>query len=127
MSDATVAHGLEGERMLMRIHIGERDKCHGKPLYAAIVELLRGRHFAGATVTRGIMGFGATAKIHTDRFEYLSADLPIVVECVETEERIQAILPELDQMIGGGLITLERVHVIVYRPELPRDNASAAR
>jgi PII-like signaling protein len=112
-------HGFEGERTLMRVHIGERDKYQGKPLYQAIVELLRARHYAGATVFRGIMGFGATAKLHTDRIEVLSLDLPIVVECVETEERIQAILPELDAMIGGGLITLERARVIMYRPELP--------
>jgi PII-like signaling protein len=114
-------HGLEGERTLMRIHIGERDKYKGKPLYQAIVELLRARHYAGATVLRAIMGFGATAKLHTDRIEVLSLDLPIVIECVETEEKIQAILPELDAMIGGGLITLERAHVIMYRPELPKD------
>ena len=112
-------HGLAGERTLMRIHIGERDKYHGKPLYQAIVELLRARHYAGATVLRAIMGFGATAKLHTDRLEVLSLDLPIIVECVETEERIQAILPELDAMIGGGLITLERARVIMYRPEPP--------
>jgi hypothetical protein len=110
-------HGLTGERTLMRIHIGERDKHKGKPLYQAIVELLRVRQYAGATVVRAIMGFGATAKLHTDRIEVLSLDLPIVVECVETEEKIQAILPELDEMIGGGLITLERVRVITYRPE----------
>src|SRR5919108_2480325 len=112
-------HGLTGERTLMRIHIGERDKHKGKPLYQAIVELLRQRHYAGATVLRGIMGFGATAKLHTDRVEILSLDLPIIIECVESEERIQAILPELDGMIGGGLITLERARVIMYRPELP--------
>lgn len=112
-------HGLEGERTLMRIHIGERDKFQGKPLYQAIVELLRVRHYAGATVFRAIMGFGANARVHTDRIEVLSLDLPIVIECVETEERIQAILPELDGMIGGGLITLERTRVIMYRPELP--------
>ena len=101
----------------MRIHIGERDKHEGKPLYQAIVELLRARRFAGATVLRGIMGFGATARVHSERIEVLSLDLPIVVECVENEERIQAILPELDAMIGGGLITLERARVIMYRPE----------
>ena len=112
-------HGLKGERTLMRIHIGERDKYKGKPLYQAIVELLRARHYAGATVFRAIMGFGANARLHTDRIEVLSLDLPIVIECVETEEQIQAILPELDQMIGGGLITLERTRVIMYRPELP--------
>ena len=102
----------------MRIHIGERDKFNGKPLYQQIVELLRARHYAGATVFRGIMGFGPTSKLHTDRFLELSIDLPIVVECVDTEERIQAILPELDGMLGGGLITLERARVIMYRPEL---------
>jgi PII-like signaling protein len=112
-------HGFEGERTLMRIHIGERDKHHGKPLYQLIVQLLRERHYAGATVFRGIMGFGASARIRTDRMEVLSLDLPIVVEVIETEERIQAILPELDAMIGGGLITLERARVIMYRPEQP--------
>jgi uncharacterized protein len=110
-------HGLKGERVLMRIHIGERDKFEGRPLYEAIVHLLRQRHYAGATVFRGIMGFGATAGIHTEKVLRLSLDLPIVVECVDTEEKIQAILPELDGMIGGGLITLERANVIVYRPE----------
>jgi PII-like signaling protein len=114
-------HGFKGERTLMRIHIGERDKFRGKPLYQAIVELLRQRHYAGATVLRAIMGFGASSKIHTDRIELLSLDLPIVVECVETEERISAILPELDEMIGGGLITLERARVIMYRPHSPNE------
>jgi PII-like signaling protein len=109
-------HGLKGERVLMRVHIGERDKFRGKPLYAAIVELLRARHYAGATVYRGIMGFGASSTVHTDRIEALSLDLPIIVECVETADRIDAILPELDGMIGGGLITLERANVIMYRP-----------
>src|ERR671923_1720791 len=117
-------HGLTGERTLMRIHIGERDRYKGKPLYQAVVELLRERHYAGATVLRGIMGFGATAKLHTDRVEILSLDLPIIIECVESEERIQAILPELDGMIGGGLITLERARVIMYRPELPEHQRS---
>jgi PII-like signaling protein len=115
-------HGFKGERTLMRIHIGERDRFNRKPLYQAIVELLRKRHCAGATVLRGITGFGATAKLHTDRIEVLSLDLPIVIECVETEERIQAILPELDGMIGGGLITLERARVVMYRPELRPDD-----
>lgn len=111
-------HGFKGERVLMRIHIGERDKHNGRPLYAEIVELLRRRHYAGATVYRAIMGFGASSHIRTDRFLELSLDLPIVVECVETEERIQAILPDLDEMIGGGLITLERARVIMYRADV---------
>jgi len=105
-----------GERVLMRIHIGERDKFEGKPLYAQIVELLRREHFAGATVVRGIMGFGASSRLHTDRFLELSTDLPIVVECADTEARIREILPRLDRMIGGGLVTLEKVQVITYRP-----------
>ena len=69
-------HGFKGERVLMRIHLDERDKFHGKPLYAAIVDLLRSRHYAGATVFRGIMGFGPTARLHTDRFDFLAFDLP---------------------------------------------------
>lgn len=119
-------HGLKGERVLMRIHIGERDKYHGKPLYEAIVELLRARHYAGATVMRAVMGFGATAHLRTDRIEVLSLDLPIVIECVETEERITAILPEIDQMLEGGLITLERAKVIMYRANLPPERRTAS-
>ena len=109
-------HGFKGERVLMRIHIGERDKFKGEPLYWAIVQLLRKRHYAGATVTRGIMGFGASSRIHAARFLELSLDLPIVVECVETQDKIDEILPTLDEMVGGGLITLEKVNVIAYRP-----------
>ncbi|MGI9075866.1 MAG: DUF190 domain-containing protein [Gemmatimonadaceae bacterium] len=114
-------HGFKGERVLMRIHIGERDKYRKRPLYQEIVELLRKRHYAGATVIRGIMGFGASSRLHTDRIEILSLDLPIVIECVETEEKIRAILPELDEMLGGGLITLERAKVIMYRPHQPEE------
>jgi PII-like signaling protein len=110
-------HGFPGERVLMRIHIGERDRHQGKPLYEAIVAMLRERGCAGATVFRAIMGFGASARIHSDRVEVLSLDLPIVVECVETQEKIDEVLPLLDGMIGGGLITLERAKVIVYRAD----------
>jgi hypothetical protein len=119
-------HGFKGERTLMRIHIGERDKFHGKPLYQAIVELLRQRHYAGATVIRAVMGFGASSRLHTDRIEILSLDLPVVIECVDTEEKIQAILPELDDMLGGGLITLERARVIMYRADLPPEDRTAS-
>lgn len=108
-------HGLVGERVLMRIHIGERDKWNGRPLYEAIVNLLRERQYAGATVFRGIMGFGPTARLHTDKVLRLSVDLPLVIECVDTEEKINAILPELDKMLDGGLITLEKAKVIAYR------------
>ena len=114
-------HGFTGERILMRIHIGERDKYHGKPLYQEIVQLLRRKQYAGATVVRAIMGFGASSRIHSDRFVELSLDLPVIVECIETEEKIDAILPELDEMIGGGLITLERAKVIMYRAEPASD------
>jgi uncharacterized protein len=109
-------HGFKGERVLMRIHIGERDKHNGEPLYEAIVNMLRQRHYAGATVLRGILGFGASSRVHREHTFGLSLDLPIVIECVETEERINAILPELDAMISGGMITLERAKVIMYRP-----------
>lgn len=108
-------HGLKGQRVLMRIHVGERDKHEGRPLYEQIIQLLRKRRLAGATVLRGIMSFGATAHVHTVKFLELSADLPIVIECVDTAEKIEAVLPELDPMIVGGLITLEKVDVIVYR------------
>jgi len=113
--------GLKGERVLMRIHIGERDKHDGKPLYEAIVNLLRRRGYAGATVFRGVMGFGASGRITADHMELLSFDLPLVIECVETQEKIEAILPEIDEMIDAGLITLERAKVILYRAK--RDDA----
>lgn len=116
-----MTHRFEGERTLMRIFIGESDRCldgphKGSPLYEGLLALFRERGFAGATVLRGIAGFGASAKVHTDRILRLSLDLPIIVEVVDTEEKIRAMMPELDGMIGGGLITLERAHVILYRP-----------
>jgi PII-like signaling protein len=107
---------MEGERDLLRVFIGERDKFEGKPLYHGIVDLLRRNHFSGATVLRGIMGFGASSKLHTDRFDVLSLDMPIVVECVESAAKIDTVLPELERMVGGGLITRERVRVVLHRP-----------
>ena len=109
-------HRFTGERTLMRIFIGESDKYHGKPLYEALLEKLRAKGLAGATVLRGVAGFGASSVMHTDKVLRLSLDLPLILEIVETEEAIQSILPELDEMIGGGLITLERARVIMYRP-----------
>src|SRR5262249_31665906 len=109
--------GLKGQRVLMRIHVGEREKYEGKPTYEQIVHLLRDRRLAGATGFRGIMSFGGTAHVHTVKFLELSGDLPIVSECVDSAEKIDAILAELDSMIGGGLITLEKVDVIVYKPQ----------
>jgi len=106
---------FEGERTLMRIHIGESDHWHGKPLYQAIVEMFRAEKFSGVTVLRGVGGFGSSSIYHTDKILRLSQDLPIVVEVVEYNERIEQILPRLDEMVGGGLITLEKVRVILYR------------
>ena len=107
---------FEGERTLMRIHIGESDRWHGKPLYQVIVELLRREKFSGVTVLRGVGGYGSSSVYHTEKILRLSQDLPIVVEVVESNERIEGILPQLDEMIGGGLVTLEKVRVILYRP-----------
>jgi len=106
---------FEGERTLMRIHIGESDKWHSKPLHEAIVALLRKEGFSGATVLRGVGGYGGSSIYHTDKLLRLSQDLPIVVEVIETQDRIDHILPRLDEMIDGGLVTLEKVRVILYR------------
>jgi len=106
---------FEGERTLMRVHIGESDKWRGKPLYQEIVQLLRQEKFSGATVLRGVGGYGSASIYHTDKILRLSQDLPIVIEVVEYTERIERILPRLDEMIDGGLITLEKVRVILYR------------
>ncbi len=106
---------FEGERTLMRIHIGESDKWRGKALYEQIVELFRREGLSGATVLRGVAGYGSTSRLHTEKILRLSQDLPIVVEVVEDSEHIERLLPRLDEMIGGGLITLEKVRVILYR------------
>jgi uncharacterized protein len=106
---------FEGERTLMRIHIGESDKWHGKPLHEAIVELFRKEGFSGVTVLRGVGGYGGSSVYHTDKLLRLSQDLPIVVELIEYQERVEQILPRLDEMVEGGLITLEKVRVILYR------------
>jgi uncharacterized protein len=115
MAEATKHERFEGERTLMRIHIGESDRWHGKPLYEAVVELLRREKLSGATVLRGVGGFGSSSVYHTDKVLRLSQDLPVVIEVVEVTERIEQLLPQLDQMIGGGLVTLEKVRVILYR------------
>ena len=106
---------IEGPALLARIYIGESDQWHGQPLYHAIVQLLRDRGLAGATVLRGIEGFGRSARLHTTRILRLSEDLPILIEVVDQEDRLRAVLPEVDAMVGDGLITLERVDVLVYR------------
>lgn len=100
---------------LLRIFIGESDTHDGRPLYQAIVETLRRQGLAGATVLRGIEGYGASSHLHTAHILRLSEDLPIVIECVDTDDKIEAVLPALDDMIGDGLVTLERVEVRLYR------------
>jgi PII-like signaling protein len=106
---------MEGPGQLLRIFIGESDRWHGKPLYEAIVRSARERGIAGATVLRGLEGFGAHSRIHTARILRLSEDLPIVIEIVDKPERIAALLPDLDAMVGEGMITLEKVRIIAYR------------
>jgi uncharacterized protein len=114
-ANASTHERFEGERTLMRIHIGESDRWHGKPLYETIVELLRAEKFSGTTVLRGVAGYGSSSVVHTEKILRLSQDLPIVIEVVESAERVETILPRLDEMIGGGLVTLEKVRVILYR------------
>ncbi len=105
---------LIGEQVLMRIFIGESDRHGHQPLSEALVELLRREQFAGATVLRGICGFGATRVYHSQKLLDLSADLPLVVEVVDSQEKIDAIMPRIDAMMAGGMITLEKATVIRY-------------
>jgi uncharacterized protein len=106
---------LPQEAMLLRIFIGESDRWKHQPLYEAIVLKAREMHLAGATVLRGPMGFGKSSRVHTAKILTLSMDLPLVIEIVDTEEKINAFLPAIDQMMTGGLVTLEKVRVIDYR------------
>jgi len=108
---------LPTESVLLRIFIGESDRCEDLPLYEAIVLKARELHLAGATVLRGAMGFGATSRIHTTKILRLSSDLPLVIEIVDAEEKINAFLPVLDKMMGKGLVTTEKVRVVHYRGE----------
>jgi len=105
---------ITGEQLLMRIYIGESDSHGHTPLYRAIVELLRREMVAGATVLKGIAGYGAHSVYHTDQILRLSSDLPLVIETVDSEEKINALLPLLDEMVPEGMITLEKVRVIKY-------------
>ena len=106
---------IPNEALLLRIFIGESDRWQHQPLYEAIVLKAREMHLAGATVLRGPMGFGQASRLHTAKILRLSMDLPLVIEIVDAEEKINAFLPVLDQMVGGGLVTLEKVRVINYR------------
>jgi len=106
---------IEGEGQLLRIYIGESDQWEGKPLYMAIVERVKKEGLAGCTVIRGIEGFGASSRIHTARILRLSEDLPILIEIADQSDRIQKIIPTLDQMVDEGLMTLEKVNIIKYK------------
>jgi len=106
---------LPSEAELLRIFIGEADKFEGKPLYEVIARLAHRKGMAGATVIRGLMGFGAHSRMHTAKILRLSEDLPIIIEIVDEPEKIEALLPELDKMITEGLVTLEKIRVIAYR------------
>ena len=103
------------ESLLLRVFIGESDRWHHQPLYEAIVMRARELHVAGATVLRGSMGYGKTSRLHTTKILRLSDDLPLIIEIVDSEEKINSFLPVLDEMMGGGLVTLEKVRVIDYR------------
>jgi len=112
------------EATLLRIFIGESDRWEHQPLYEAIVLKAREAQLAGATVLRGPMGFGKSSRLHTAKILRLSMDLPLIIEIVDAEEKIQAFLPTLDQMMKGGLVTLEKVRVIQYRANADVQTAS---
>ena len=105
---------LPRDAMLLRVFFGEDDKFHNRPLYEAVVLAAREAHLAGATVLRGPMGFGHSSRVHTAKILRLSEDLPMIIEIVDTEDKIKAFLPTLDAMMPSGLITLEKVQVLQY-------------
>jgi PII-like signaling protein len=106
---------IEGEALLARIYVGESDTYEGRPLYDVIVRHLRERGIRGASVFRGIEGFGRSSRVHTTRILALSEDLPSLIEAVDEEARLRPVLAELEPMISGGLVTVERIEVVVYR------------
>jgi PII-like signaling protein len=105
---------LTGEQVLVRVFIGESDRWHHRSLASALVERLRSEHFAGATVFHGVAGFGAHSVLHTTRILRLSEDLPVVIEIVESEDRMERLTEILDEMVSEGLVTMEKVRVLKY-------------
>jgi hypothetical protein len=105
---------LVGEKTLMRIFLGESDREGRRPLYEVLIEMFRKEGFAGATVLKGVAGFGARSIYHTDKFLRLSEDLPVIIEVVESLDKIESIMPRIDAMMKGGMITLEKATVIHY-------------
>lgn len=116
---------LQGNQKLLRIFVGERDRWNGIPLYEAIVNEARARGMAGATVLKGFIGYGAKAHIHTAKLLDLSEDLPVVIEIVDTAANVKELLPKLDGMVKEGLVTIEKVHVILYRAGAARSTKRA--
>ena len=114
MNRKPIREDMLGEQVLLRIFIGESDKFGHIPLYEALVELFRKEGFAGATVLRGVAGFGAHSMYHTDRLLRLSSDLPMVIEVVDNKERFDAVMPRVEEMMDGGMITMEKVSVWRY-------------
>ncbi|GMV94959.1 MAG: hypothetical protein AMXMBFR82_47370 [Candidatus Hydrogenedentota bacterium] len=106
---------IPSDAQLVRIYIGESDKSGHRPLYEVIVTEARKRGMAGATVLRGMMGFGKNSRMHTTKILRLSEDLPLVIEIVDSRERVQEFLPELNAMVTNGLVTVENIQVEVYR------------
>ncbi len=106
---------ISEDGQLLRIFIGESDRWHGQPLYEAIVLKAREMGVAGATMQRGLMGFGAASRIHTAKILRLSEDLPIIIEIVDSADKIDRLLPVIDEMVGEGLVTLEKVRILQYR------------
>ena len=107
---------MNGHATRVRIYFGERDHYHGRSLWSAFLEFLRTHGAAGATVLRGIAGYGAHSRIHTASLVDLSADLPLILEWVDTDERVQLLLPQLGEMLDGGLVTVEPMEIVAYRP-----------
>ena len=112
---------ISEEGQLLRIFIGESDRWHGKPLYEAIILKAREMGLAGATMLRGLMGFGAASRIHTAKILRLSQDMPIVIEIVDSADKIDSLLPIVDEMVQEGMVTVERVRVIQYRHKPGRE------
>ena len=112
---------LNGRGIRVRAYFGERDRHHGKPLWSALLEHLRREGAAGATVTRGVAGYGAQSKIHAASIVDLSADLPLVLEWIDSEERVERLLPAVEEMLQGGLLTTDPVRIVRYQPHHDRE------
>ena len=108
--------GIEGEQVLIRIYLGESRRAHGQPLYRQVLELLREEGLAGATILKGCAGYGHDGVVHTASIEYLAADLPVVIETVDTPEHVERLIEKIDALMTGGLVTTERARVVRYSP-----------